>query len=205
MRHDAEKLALIQVDIIDRALREDFPVTLEVVRHPARHVEIVAKHEIQVRPVARDLLHGARIEVRVVHRVDTLRVGIPLHAEGERAARRPLGVERVLISGPNCRVTRAAVVHPVEIPRIRLQSCDGDFGRVVRGRIDGWRHACIRVGLVAVLDEHLRALVRQGVHGEGIGGRPAENDVLGLDRLRMNRSGDQREREQQGNPLTRRR
>ena len=120
VRHDAKEPALIQVDIIDRALREDVPVALVKVRQQARHIEVVAQHEIQVRPGARDLLHGARIEIRVVHGLGALRVGIALDAKGKGAAGRPLGVEGVLVSSPEPRVARAAVVHAVEIPRIRL-------------------------------------------------------------------------------------
>ena len=89
--HVSQKTTLVQVDTIDDALVESIPVAVEEVRHLQRDIEIIAEREVQIRLIARHLLHCSDIEVGMKHASshagsdDCIGVGVALHAKTECA------------------------------------------------------------------------------------------------------------------------
>ena len=190
MGHDPEIIPLIEVDGIHRRLGHGVSVALEEVVHLVRDAEVIPQREIQVRLVGRDVFHGPSVEIGMEHASGSgaLRMRIALYAEAERAAPGSAGMERILLACLMLGSSGAPVADAVKVAGIRLESFQRQLHQVVRrglcrggsARIGPGRGA----GRLPVLGEHFGTLRSPDVNRDGVGGGTAQDDVLGLIRLR---------------------
>ena len=136
------------------------------------HAEIVAHADVKIGLCRRRLEQRAGVQGGVAH-LGAFRVGVALHAKGERAARSPLRVKAALRPHVEPGSARLAKLRPVEVFRVRLEVVKNGLHRHARGKREQRSPAvvCARCRAVFKIDFH--RFFCQGADGDGsVAGTP---------------------------------